>query len=78
MFQISFFKRQFLFSLKKQFLFIIAFLFLCIGLITSFTCMEYIRLHTTVVRQNMDGLIARQWLRHTAHLLDIPETITLR
>ena len=24
------------------------------------------------------GLIARQWLRHTAHLLDIPETITLR
>ena len=54
MYQISFFKRQFLFSLKKQFLFIIAFLFLCIGLITSFTCMEYIRLHTTVVRQNMD------------------------
>ena len=74
MLQISIFKKQFLFSLKKQFLFIIAFLFLCIGLITSFTCEEYIRLHTTVVRQNMD-LYSSQLSRSVGDMYQICRNI---
>ncbi len=54
MFRIPLCKKRLLFSLKKQFSFVIALLFLCIVLITSFTCKEYIRLHTRVVRQNME------------------------
>ena len=71
MFQISFLKKQFIFPLKKQFLFIISFLFLCIGLITSFTCKEYIRLHTTVVRQNMD-LYSSQLSRSVGDTAEVP------
>ena len=74
MFQISFLKKQFIFPLKKQFLFIISFLFLCIGLITSFTCKEYIRLHTTVVRQNMD-LYSSQLSRSVGDMYQICRNI---
>lgn len=74
MFQIPRFKKRFLFSLKKQFIFVIVFLFLCIGLITSYTCMEYIRLHTTVVRQNMD-LYSTQLSRSVGDMYQICRNI---
>lgn len=66
--------RKLLFSLKRQFLFIMIFLFVCISLITSFTCMEYIRLHTLVVQQNME-LYSSQLSRSVSEMYKICRNI---
>lgn len=50
------------------------FLFVCISLITSFTCMEYIRLHTLVVQQNME-LYSSQLSRSVSEMYKICRNI---
>lgn len=68
--KLTFFRKKLLLPLKKQFLFIIILLFICISLITSFTCMEYISMHSTVVRQNMD-LYSSQLTRSVGEMYKI-------
>lgn len=66
--------KKLLFSLKRQFLFIMIFLFVCISLITSFTCMKYISLHTRVVQQNME-LYSSQLSRSVSEMYKICRNI---
>ena len=66
--------KKLFFSLKRQFLFIMIFLFVCISLITSFTCMKYISLHTRVVQQNME-LYSSQLSRSVSEMYKICRNI---
>lgn len=47
-------KKKFLFLLRKQFLFIIIMMTVCVTLIASYTCTLYKRLHGSVVQENME------------------------
>ncbi len=67
-------KKKFLIPLKRQFLFIMVFLFICISLITSVTCAGYIRMHALVVRQNME-LYSSQLSRSVGEMYKICRNI---